>query len=107
MTRSLRFVSLLVLAACNPQPASYPPDYERNFMTACEAQGSASPLCACTWDRIESEIRPGDFAALERLPNPQRDDHPLMAQIRGYREACSVSLTPQSEPSAEELVPEP
>jgi hypothetical protein len=95
------------LAACTPQPAAYAPDVERNFVTACEAQGSAGALCTCVWDRIETEIPPGDFTALERLPGPQRDAHPLTAQIAGYVEACNAGLAPQVEPGADAVVPEP
>lgn len=105
--RLLAIVSLLALAACNPQPATYAPDVERNFMMACEAQGSSNALCGCTWNRIESEISPGDFAALERMPGPQRESHPLTAQINGYVEACAVTVTPPVEPAADDPVPEP
>lgn len=103
--RLLATLSLFALAACNAQPAAYGPDVERNFMMACEAQGSSNALCGCTWDRIEADISPGDFAALERLPGPQRESHPLTAQINGYVEACAVSLEPPVE--AEDVVPEP
>jgi hypothetical protein len=105
--RLLAFVTLLVLSACNPQPASYPPDYERNFMTACEAQGSSNALCACVWDRIEADIPPGDFAALERLPGPEREAHALTAQINGYVEACNIRLAPPLSVGPEEPVPAP
>lgn len=102
----LASLSLLALAACNPQPQTYGPDVQRNFMTACEAQGSTNALCACTWDKIATEISPNDFSALERMPGPQRESHPLTAQINGYVEACNVSLAPP-EPTTEEPVPEP
>ncbi|MGQ0532625.1 MAG: hypothetical protein ACT4OF_08040 [Caulobacteraceae bacterium] len=104
--RSFAILGLLALAACNPQPASYPLDYERNFTMACEAQGSSNALCSCVWDRIEADISPGDFAALERLPGPEREAHPLTAQINGYVEACNVTLTAPP-PAAEEPVPAP
>ncbi len=105
--RFLAALSLLALAACNPEPASYPPDFERNFVTACEAQGSSNALCGCTWDRIEAEISPSDFSALERMPGPQRDAHPLTTRINGYVEACNVALAPLPAPGAEEAVPAP
>lgn len=101
-------VLVLALAACTPQPATYGPDVERNFMTACVAQGASSAaLCSCTWDKIEAGIPPGDFTALERLPGPQRETHPLSAQIAGYVEACSASLAPEVVPAENEPVPEP
>ena len=64
-------------------------------------------LCSCTWDKIEAEIPPGDFAALEHMPGPRREADPLTAQINGYVETCNASLAPQVEPGAEEVVPEP
>ncbi|MEZ5960986.1 MAG: hypothetical protein R3C30_11255 [Hyphomonadaceae bacterium] len=106
--RLLAIGSLLALAACNPGPAAYAPGVEHNFMTACEAQqGSSVALCGCTWEKIEAEISPNDFAALERLPQQQRETHPLTTQINGYVEACAISLTPPVEPAADDPVPEP
>ena len=103
--RYLAIAVVLGLAACAQEPAGFTPDVERNFMVACEAQGSSNALCGCVWDRIEVEISPGDFAALERLPGPQREAHPLSAQISGYVEACNVGLAPM--PDADDLVPAP
>ena len=88
----------LALAACTPAPApapaTYTADFERNFVTRCEAEGSSAALCSCTWERIEAEVAPEDFTALERLPAVERDAHPLLAQINGYVEACNASFTP-------------
>jgi hypothetical protein len=64
-------------------------------------------LCSCTWDKIEAEISPNDFSALERMPGPQRQAHPLTAQINGYVETCNASLTTPIEPAADDPVPEP
>lgn len=100
-------LSILALAACTPQPAAYTPDVERNFRTACEAQGASAELCACTWDKIEAEVSPGDFVALERMPGAQREAHPLQVQINGYLEACNVSIAPPPVPGAEDQVPPP
>lgn len=105
--RLLATISLLALAACTQQPAAYTPDVERNFLVSCEAQGASAALCSCTWDRIEADISPSDFAALERLPGPQREDHPLTAQINGYVEACNAGLAPQIEPATDGTVPAP
>jgi hypothetical protein len=105
--RLLIGLAFIALGACTPRPATYPPDYERNFVTACEAQGSTNALCACVWDRIEADISPGDFAALERLPGPEREAHALTAQINGYVEACNVSLSPPPTLAPEEPVPAP
>jgi hypothetical protein len=105
--RAVIVVLLVGLGACNQQPAVYPPHYKLNFMNACDPQNSANPLCACIWDRIEANVRPGDFAALEQLPEQEREAHPLMAQIRGYRETCNVELEPPASPGGEEPVPAP
>lgn len=105
--RWLVLFPLLALAACNPQPATYPADYERNFMTACERQGAANALCACTWDQIETGISPGDFAALERLPQRQREAHPLTTQINGYVEACNANLAPAPASGDDDVPPPP
>jgi hypothetical protein len=84
---------ILCLGACERRAARYPPGYETNFMTACEAQAGALPeRCACIWDRIEADIAPDDFRALELLPGPERQTHPLMRQIEGYRQACLAAF---------------
>ncbi|MGE0292233.1 MAG: hypothetical protein AB7P97_07765 [Hyphomonadaceae bacterium] len=98
-------VALLELAACNPQPVSYPPGVEMTFMNTCQAQGSSAELCGCVWERVESDVPADDFTALERLPEAEREAHPLMVQIRGYREACNVTLNPPVD--TEEPVPAP
>jgi hypothetical protein len=77
------------------------------FMNSCQAQGSSAELCACVWDRVEADVPANDFAALERLPGPEREAHPLMAQIRGYRESCNVAIEPPVTPGPEEPVPAP
>ncbi len=97
----------LALGACTQQPVAYGPDVERNFMTACENQGSPNALCSCTWDKIEANITPGDFAALESMPGPQREAHPLTAQISGYVADCNASLMPHIEPAEDDPVPGP
>jgi hypothetical protein len=109
MRQWLLLIPVLALAACNPQPASYPPEVERNFTAACQARAasSSSEVCGCVWDRIEAEISPSDFAALERLPGPQREAHPLTAQINGYIEACNVEVTPPASIAPGDEVPAP
>lgn len=109
MRRWLLLVPMLALTACNPQPASYPPEYERNFMAACEARAASSSdeVCGCVWDRIEAEISPSDFAAFERLPAATREAHPLTAQINGYIEACNVEITPPATISPGDVAPAP
>lgn len=80
--RVVLFMALAALAACERQDArAYPPQYELNFMRACEAQGPVEGLCACTWEKIEREIPPDQFAAFERLPANEQATHPLRDQI--------------------------
>ncbi|MBL8537780.1 MAG: hypothetical protein JNM59_10300 [Hyphomonadaceae bacterium] len=100
--RSLRALAVfLALAACAPPPpTAYAPGVEQNFMRACEAQSTVPGLCACTWDRIEAGIAPADFAALEALPGPERQAHPLTQQIEGYALACGADLDGEVEPAA-------
>lgn len=78
----------ILLAACGRPEVTYPPQYETNFMNACQTQGSTQARCACIWDRIEANIDPDSFAALEQLPGPEREAHPLMQQIQQYTREC-------------------
>ncbi|GIK51021.1 MAG: hypothetical protein KJZ75_14180 [Hyphomonadaceae bacterium] len=106
MKRALvAFAACAALAACGrAEQKSYPADYQFNFMRACEAQSDLPGLCACTWERIEAQIDPNDFAALERLPGPERQAHPLTQQIEQITLACHASLS-QAQPA--EPTPEP
>src|SRR5262245_35792334 len=88
MTRLALGLCLVLLAACGRPEARYPPEYEINFMNACEVHGSSQARCACIWDKIEAHVDPNAFAALEQLPTSERNAHPLMHQIQGYWEAC-------------------
>jgi hypothetical protein len=97
--RLLLALAAAALAACSPPaPARYPPQYETAFMRGCEGQNPAPGVCACIWDRIEAEVTPDAFAALDRMPAQQRQAHPLMQQINGYALACQSSLRPAMEP---------
>jgi len=91
MRMTIAILALVSLAACGPAAVGYPPGVEMNFMQACQSQGAESTLCACTWDRIEAEIEPNDFAALERLPGPEREAHPITGQIEQFAMACNAS----------------
>jgi hypothetical protein len=90
---------VLTLAACGQQEgATYPPQYELNFMRACQAQQPAANLCPCTWERITREIPPAEFATFERLPPNEQVAHPLYAEIQRYALECAS----QSEPAADD-----
>jgi hypothetical protein len=87
--RVLASIALLMLAACGEQEAkTYPPQYELNFMRACQAQAPTLTLCTCTWEKIEREIAPDDFAAFELLPAGEQARHPLYSQIERYAVEC-------------------
>jgi hypothetical protein len=96
----LAAAALLTLAACGQQQqAGYPPGYELNFMRACEPQSGIAGQCACVWDKIEAEVPAEEFAALDRMPGPQREAHPLMQQINGYAVACANQLQGEQTPA--------
>jgi len=101
----LGLCALFALAACGQTERVYPPGVQQGFMQACELESSVPGLCACTWDRIEAEIDPNDFAALERLPGPEREAHSLMRRIGEMRQACYASLS--AAPIGEEPTPAP
>jgi hypothetical protein len=88
-------LAVLTLAACSPRSNSYPPGIEMNFMRACEAQSAPPGLCACTWDKIEAEVPASDLQAWELMAGPERQSHPLTAQISGYAMACRTQVTQQ------------
>lgn len=81
---------VLTLAACGQQDAkTYPPQYELNFMRACQAQGGgAADICPCAWERVTREIPPDEFAAFERLAPNEQVAHPLYAEIQRFALEC-------------------
>jgi len=91
-------LAVLALAGCGPPAGGYPPAYELNFMNACEARSSIPGLCSCIWEKIETEVAPADFAALERLPAAEREAHPLKLQIDEYALACGRELSAEDAP---------
>lgn len=98
--RTLAALVLLVsLAACDQRQVAqtYPPQYELNFMTACQAQRVSAAFCTCTWEKIEHEISPADFAAFERLPPNEQATHPFQGQIERYAEECRNEVAPDPE----------
>lgn len=99
MTKQFILLGCVVLAAaCGRSAAGYPPEYELNFMQACEARSTVPGMCACTWDKIEAEVPPADFIALERLPAAEREAHPLKRQIDDYALACARELSAETAP---------
>jgi hypothetical protein len=87
-----------VLTACGQSaPETYPPQFELNFMRACQAQGPSQAFCACNWQMVEREISPADFAAFERLPAAERSSHPVQQQIERFAIECSAQLQPLTE----------
>lgn len=99
MRSAIAIAALVLLAACGqPQSTGYPPEYELNFMRACQAAGSSNPICACVWGKIAGEISVDAFEALEQLPQAERETHPMTAQIQGYRTACVAEAAPVEAP---------
>lgn len=79
---------LLMLAACGRIEQNYPFGYERNFLTACDAQNPGQGVCACIWEKIETEVPRQDFEALERVPAAMRESQPLTRQIENFALMC-------------------
>lgn len=105
--RGLTALLILALAACTPPaPATFPAGTEMTFMSACQRQGAPEGYCGCVWDRIEAEVPPGEFMALERLSGPEREAHPLTRQIAGYALACRPTSAPAATP-VESAEPKP
>jgi len=99
--RAVAIALALTLAACGRQEAeTYPPQYELNFMRACEAQRPAANLCACTWERITREVPPDEFAAFERLTAEEQAAHPLYGEIQRYALDCAARSEPAEDPPA-------
>jgi hypothetical protein len=88
----LRFIlaALLLVGACQrgPEKAAYAPSTEANFVRACEAQGTAQAVCACTWQKISASVASEEFAAFERLPASARANHALQARITRFAQDC-------------------
>jgi len=100
MIRAIIVVSALIaLAACGQREEAFPPGTELTFMRACEARSQTDGLCGCVWDKIEAEVAPRDFIALERLPAAEREAHALTAQINNYAYACAAELAPEPSPA--------
>lgn len=98
MRRLILLGCVLLTTACGRPAAGYPAEYELNFMQACEARSAVPGLCACTWAKIEAEVPPADFAALERLPAVEREAHPLKRQIDDYALTCARELSGEAAP---------
>jgi hypothetical protein len=97
--RKALVLGAFALASCGQQAANtYPPQYELNFMRACQAQGPGlQSLCTCTWEKIEREIPPDDFAAFERLPANEQTTHPMRERIERYALVCRQQTDPAPE----------
>jgi len=90
----LALTALVALSACGQpqqQEEGYPPHYEYGFMRACEAQGPAPGVCACTWDRIEAEVPRSEFDRFERLSARERAADPLTSQFEEFGRTCATS----------------
>lgn len=97
-------VAALLLAGCGQpqQAATYTPEYELNFMRACQANGTPVSACGCVWGKISTEVPVGEFEAYELLPAEARTSHPLTAQVREFIQACAPPQAPEPVPVAPE-----
>lgn len=98
MREPLQILALVLLAGCGQQQAkTYPPQFELNFMRACEAQRPAQNVCSCTWERIAREIPVDDFMAFERLNPSEQASHPLYTEIQRFALECRAETGPPDE----------
>lgn len=95
MQRIFLAILALGLGACSRPEAGYPPQYELNFMRACQAAGTSTAVCACTWEKIEAEVPRAEFDRFERLPAAERSASPVQRQIEGYALACASAPPPK------------
>jgi hypothetical protein len=97
--RALALLALvLAIGACGQQEAkTYPPQYELNFMRACQARGAAAAVCSCTWERITSEIPVDDFTAFERLSQSEQTASPLRNELQRFALECRAEAAPPPE----------
>jgi hypothetical protein len=100
LTRFSLIAALCALAACSQPTRSYAPGVEANFMRACESRSAVQGFCACVWTKIQTNITPADFAALEQLSEPQRQANPVMQRMAGYQRECIAETRrePQTAP---------
>lgn len=86
--RFVLVVALAALASCGPpEPRTYSPEYELNFMNACR-QGQTASVCSCAWERITREIPVEDFESFEQLPPNEQAAQPLRAEFQRYTLEC-------------------
>lgn len=79
---------LATLSACGIPSAGYPPQYELNFIRACEAQNPPTGVCQCTWDKIEAQIPRSEFDAFERMSASQRPSSPTQQRLTTFALEC-------------------
>lgn len=99
MIRLVVVSTLFGLAACSPPARTYAPGVEQNFTRACESRSAAPGFCTCVWDKIEANVAPDDFAALEQMAGPEREASPLMHQLQGYQTACLAAVQREPQPA--------
>lgn len=81
---------LFALVACGRAEQGYPPQYEVNFNTSCQAAGTSRAVCACTWAKIEAAVPRAEFDAFERMPAAARAATPLQRSIEEYARNCAA-----------------
>lgn len=96
MKRVTLALALGALAACGQAQNAYPPQYELNFMQACEAQGPTPGLCACVWGRIAAEVPRAEFEEAEQA-GAAGAAHPLAQRVTAFKNECEASLAQGTE----------
>jgi hypothetical protein len=95
--RVMILAALAALAACGQSaPAPYPPEYELNFMRACQVRQTTAQ-CSCIWGKIETDVPVADFIEVERLPASERASHPITGQVERFALECAAQLQPPIE----------
>jgi hypothetical protein len=91
-------LALAALCACGQREAkTYPPQYELNFMRACQARGAVASVCSCTWERVVREIPVDDFTAFERMPPGEQAAAPLRSELQRFALECRDEAAPAPE----------
>lgn len=85
---AIAFVLGVALAGCGAPAAGYPPQYELNFVRACQAHSPPAGVCQCTWDKVEAQIPRNEFDAFERMPAAQRPSSPIQRQLQSFALEC-------------------
>jgi hypothetical protein len=83
-------LNALILAGCGPRAAPYPPEFELNFITACQAGAPPAGYCDCVWGKIKTEIPVEDFIGFDAAMQASQP-HPVRSRIEGFMRQCTAN----------------